>query len=380
MRALTQAQETMLNNIYCKFGESGGYGGIDALYRAIHQQDPYSFITREQVETYLNRQESYSLHRKVSLNVPRNMTYSPRINFQWSADLGEMREGKEHNEDVVFFLLVIDTFSRFVYTEPLKRKTAVATADALERIIKRGHAIPHVINTDSGKEFVNKTVSALLRKYKIHFFKSYGEHKASQAEAAIKTIKNLLWRYFDKNMTRDWLSQLQLVTATYNRTYNTAIKMSPEMAHIFPNDVKLSEAVLNRVNKNVRERRLPYLKVGDIVRVSLKILHKKGFEQNWSRGLYKIDTGPYYTIGGKFPLYLIKELNGEKILGGFQQKFLLKVNKKIFLDDFQHPIDHVIRKGAKKSLVRFLGYSERDDAWIPNSKIHEPYIKSYSKK
>ena len=68
---------------------------------------------------------------------------------------------------------------------------------------------------------------------------------------------------------------------------------------------------------------------------------------------------------------------GEKIIGGFQQKFLLKVNKKIFLDDFQHPIDKVIRKGAKTSLVRFLGYTERDDAWVPNSKIDEPYIKIY---
>ena len=376
---LTQDQELLLNSIYYQFGKSGGYSSLHGLFRAVRQRQPLTTITRDQVEIYLNHQETYSLHRKKYIKAPRNMVYTPRINFQWSTDLGELRSYKEYNEGVGFFLLTVDTLSRFVYTEPVKQKTAKATSEALERIFKRCHELPHVINSDSGKEFVNKSVSALLKRHKIHFFRSYGDIKASHAESAVKTIKYLLHRYFDKMMTREWVSQLQAVTDTYNKTYNTGIKMTPEMALTFPYNINLSAAVLNRVNKNVRGRKLPYLKSDDVVRIALNVPHKKGFEMNWSRALYIIDAGPYYTVGAQYPMYLLRELNGEKILGGFLPKFLLKVNKRIFLDEFVFPIDKVIKKGPKNSLVRFLGYSDRDNMWLPNSSIDPEFFKKAKK-
>ena len=155
--------------------------------------------------------------------------------------------------------------------------------------------------------------------------------------------------------------------------------MTPEMALTFPYNINLSAAVLNRVNKNVRGRKLPYLKSGDVVRIALNVAHKKGFEMNWSRALYIIDAGPYYTVGAQYPMYLLRELNGEKILGGFLPKFLLKVNKRIFLDEFVFPIDKVIKKGPKNSLVRFLGYSDRDNMWLPNSSIEPEFFKKAKK-
>ena len=358
-----------LDAIYYKFGDSGGFSSPQAVLKQFRKLHPRLIITKNQVLDYLTHQTTYTLHRKKINKFQRNMVFTPRCMYQWSIDLAEMGGFEQYNHGVRFFLLCCDTLTRFIYTEPVKSKSASCVSNALQNIFNRADTLPKLINADSGGEFCNSKVQTLLKNNNIHFFKSYGVVKASHAEIGIKSIKNLIYRYFDYTLDREWLSVLQPATDTYNKSFHSGIKMTPETACTYPFWVKLSEKSLHRAVEQIRQREIPYLKKGDAVRISLDISFKKGFEPNWSRAIYLIDTHPYYTVGGKYPMYSIKEQNSDSILGGFYAHQLQRVSKRTFIDEYKFPIEKVVKKGSKSSLVKFLGYDDKYNLWLPNKDI-----------
>ena len=368
---LSKAYIKKLDGIYHTFGAPGGYGSVIEVLKRFRKLHPELPISRNEVQDYLDHQTTYTLHRRRVDKFERNIVSTPRVGYQWSVDLAEMAGFKKYNDGMRYFLLAVDTLSRFVYTEPVTRKTGECVAAALGNIFDRADELPKLMNGDAGKEFDNRKVAALLKKHDIRFFQSYGVIKASHAEIAIKTLKSSIYRYFDHTLTRRWVDVLQKATDTYNDTYHTAIKMTPRQGGEFLNGVKLSERGLRRAVNRFTSCRTPRLKKGDSVRVSLNIKFKKGFEQNWSRAIYLVASEPYYTCGGHQPMYLITELNGERFLGGFYQSQLLPVSKRTFVTDYAYPIDSVIKKGAKTSKVRFTGYDERYDRWIDNKLIKD---------
>ena len=66
--------------------------------------------------------------------------------------------------------------------------------------------------------------------------------------------------------------------------------------------------------------------------------------------------------------YRIADLNGEEITGTFYQPELQKTDQKLFR------IEKVIKKGKKKSLVKWKGYSDDFNSWVNNKDI---LIKNY---
>ena len=368
---LSKAYIKKLDGIYHTFGASGGYSSVIEVLKRFRKLHPELPISRNQVQDYLDHQTTYTLHRRRVDKFERNIVSTPLVDYQWSIDLAEMAGFQEYNDGRRYFLLAVDTLSRFVYTEPITNKSGACVAAALGNIFSRADELPKLMNGDAGLEFDNRKVRKLLKKHNIRFFQSYGVIKASHAEIAIKTLKSSIYRYFDHTLTRRWVDVLQKATDTYNDTYHTTIKMTPNEGSTFLNGVKLSERALRRAVNRFTRCRPPHLKKGDSVRVSLDIKFKKGFEQNWSRAIYLVASEPYYTSGGRQPMYLITELNGERFLGGFYQSQLLPVSKRTFVTDYAYPIDSVIKKGAKTSKVRFTGYDERYDRWIDNKLIKD---------
>lgn len=368
---LSKAYIKKLDDIYHTFGAPGGYSSVIEVLKRFRKLHPELPISRNQVQDYLDHQTTYTLHRRRVDKFERNIVTTPLIDYQWSIDLAEMAGFKKYNDGMRYFLLAVDTLSRFVYTEPITQKSGACVATALENIFSRADALPKLMNGDAGLEFDNHKVKSVFKKHNIRFFQSYGVIKASHAEIAIKTLKSSIYRYFDHTLTRRWVDVLQKATDTYNDTYHSTIKMTPREGSTFLNGVKLSERALRRAADRFTSCRPPHLKKGDTVRVSLDIKFQKGFEQNWSRAIYLVASEPYYTRGGRHPMYLIAELNGERFLGGFYSSQLLPVSKRTFVTDYAYPIDRVIRKGAKTSLVRFTGYDSRYDRWLDNKLIKD---------
>ena len=70
-------------------------------------------------------------------NYPTNKTIIKSIDVIWSSDLLDMNVyGPKNNKGSRYILVVIDNFSKFVWTTPLRNKNAQSITEAFSEIIK----------------------------------------------------------------------------------------------------------------------------------------------------------------------------------------------------------------------------------------------------
>ena len=109
----------------------------------------------------------------------------------------------------------------------------------------------------------------------------------------------------------------------------------------------------------------PKFKVGDKVRISKykRKVFDKGYTPNWTEEIFLIDK-----IQSTNPItYRLKDLNNEEIQGSFNEPELLPAKQDVFR------IEKVIRRDYKKkqALVKWLGYSDDFNSWIPLSNLQD---------
>lgn len=364
-----------LNKIYFDLGKEGAYtGSAKALKNAFKRKYPQSNISQKMAQDFLDKQEAYSLHRNARTNFSRNIIYVPGPNIQFCCDLIDLNPFKKQNSSFRYILLVLDCFTKYAFAEPLKTKGKLETLAAFKKIIKSAPALPKLLQTDMGTEFINDKMKAYLKSKKIKLFVSDGVKKNSICERAIKTIKDKLFRYFDKNFTRNWVDILDGIIATYNASYHRSIGRSPDSVN-FHN----SEKVFLKLYGKKISRQRPKLSVGDVVRIRrLLRFVDKAYENRWSRAVYIISRGPKYPKFGSLPMYEIKHVDtGKKIPGSYYEHDLLRVDRKIFLDDFIFPIEKKIKYRVKNKVrevyVKWLGYDTH--GWVPVKSLGK--IKQY---
>ena len=82
----------------------------------------------------------------------------------WNLDILDLKDyGLENDRGYRYVLVIIDNFSEFVWTVPLK-KNAQTIKDSFEKIIRNSKRKPILIETDRGKEFYNKIFQDFLKK------------------------------------------------------------------------------------------------------------------------------------------------------------------------------------------------------------------------
>ena len=72
----------------------------------------------------------------------------------------DYRKYSRFNEGFKYILVVIDAFSRFAYTAPLKFKTAEESAGAIDKIFENFQDVPILFSSDKGNE-VSELISFL---------------------------------------------------------------------------------------------------------------------------------------------------------------------------------------------------------------------------
>ena len=75
---------------------------------------------------------------------------------------------------------------------PLKNKYAHSITDAFSQIIKTSRRKPNLLETDVGKEYVNKSFSDFLNNHNIKRYSRNTALGAVLAEQFSRTIRNLL--------------------------------------------------------------------------------------------------------------------------------------------------------------------------------------------
>ena len=160
------------------------------------------------VAEFLRQNETHSLHRRIvkkKFPTRRIITHYP---FQiFMADLIEYTQpGYRHaNGGYKYILLVIDCFSKYVWTQPMKKKDKETSAEAMDKILSQLDDHPNTIITDEGLEFYNRPMNEIYDKYGILHYSIRTARKASIAERAIQTIKNRYEKYFYLNKTKKWI-------------------------------------------------------------------------------------------------------------------------------------------------------------------------------
>ena len=269
----------------------------------------------------------------------------------WAADLVDMQAFSKFNRGVKYLLAVIDVLSKYGWLIPLKDKTGKSVASALETIFKERK--PEKMWVDKGKEFYNKDVKDLIELYSTE-----NEEKSSVVERWIRTMKEKMWKYFTDKNTNIYIDILPDLVKDYNNTRHSSIKMTPVKASKKENELTVwrnlypEHFVIHDIN--------PKFSVGDKVRISKKKkTFEKGYTTRWTEEIFTIvevkRTRP--------PTYKIADLNGEEIQGSFYEPELQKTNQEIFR------IEKVIKRGKKKSLVKWKGYSDNFNSWVDNKDI-----------
>jgi len=271
-----------------------------------------------------------------------------------------MQEWSKVNKGFRYMLNVIDVFSKFAWSIPMKDKTGETTLDAFKLIVKQSGRIPKYIWVDQGREFYNKLMTEWLKDNNIERYSTHGEHKSAVVERFNRTLKENMWKRFTAENTRNWISMLDKLMSDYNNRYHNTIKMTPTEASMQENVVE----VLNSqgfADKPIKKHKF---KVGDKVRISrLKGLFEKGYLPNWSEEVFEIveakDTNPF--------TYILKDTQGEVIAGSFYAEELQHTNQEVYR------IEKVLRKkkidGVEHGFVKWLGYNKKFNEWIPMENI-----------
>ncbi|XP_073228407.1 uncharacterized protein [Porites lutea] len=171
-----------------------------------------------------------------------------------------------------------------------------------------------------------------------------------------------MWKQFILQGNSQYLDILRKILEQYNNTKHSSIKMTT----VEVSKKKNESTVYFNLYGNMEQLSVkPRFKVGDKVRISKykRKVFDKGYTPNWTEEVFLV-----YKIQSKTPItYRLKDLNNEEIQGSFYEPELLEAKQDVFR------IENVIQRDYKKkqALVKWLGYSDDFNSWIPLSSLQD---------
>jgi hypothetical protein len=297
-----------LDSVY--YDPKQGFSGINDLQRKTGK-------SQKEVEEFLHQQDTYTKHHPIKKNFKRERVYVQYPDQQWQADLAFMVKYSRENKGHKYFLSVIDCFSKYAWTFPLKNKKPEGIVDSFNQIFKESGRKPERLQVDEGKEFMGK----FSKENKINKFSTQNRDiKACIAERFNRTIEEKIEKVLTENDNNKWISILPDLMINYNNSYHSSIKMTPVEASKKEN-TELVYKNLFPEDKEIKIKK-PRYKIGDTVRTKInKKVFDKGYEQNFSddvRTICKIYSSKPVT-------YQVKDSDGRIIKGRYYEEEL--VNK-----------------------------------------------------
>ena len=353
-----------LEKIYYDPEKAGSFTSRNKLYKAV-QMIENKKVKHKDINTWLNDQDAYTLHRPVKMHFKRSKIFTKGINDLFEADLMDMSNVSKYNNGTTFVLLVIDAFSRKLWAKPLKTKNAKDVLKAFKEIIELSGA-PIRLRTDSGTEFTNALMQNFLKSNNIKHYTSHNESKAAIVERVIRTIKKKINRYFSYEHTNNYVDILQKVINSYNNTYHRTIKMPPNKVNK-TNEKKLWKTLyLPTLTKSAP---IAKLSTDDKVRIShLRNTFPRGYHEGWTQEYFIIDK----VIKSIPTRYLLKDYLGEKITGSFYEPELIKIDKD---ENSLFKVEKILKRrgrGANREVfVKWLGWGDKFNTWEPADSIED---------
>ena len=199
--------------------------GITNFYKTIRLK--YLNIKRSDVEEFLKKDVIHQLMGDIT-----NRTNKPIVakynNELWCADLIDLSSYSTKNKNFCYILNVVDVFSRRLFLEGLKDKTALTCKNAFQKITERANVNPSYLITDNGGEFKKELEQFCNEKnIKQRLNRAYAPQANGIVERANKEVEKIIHSYFIKNKNNDWRENLEDVEKNKNNTYTKTIKNTP---------------------------------------------------------------------------------------------------------------------------------------------------------
>ena len=234
-----------------------------------------------------------------------------------------MKKYNRKNKGYYWIITGIEILSRNAFAIPVYRKDkdnmTKGVARMLTKFKERFGKYPNYIQFDEGKEFYNVGVKSLLKDaYNIKYFSTSSERKAAVVERFNRTLKTIMWKYFDANHTHHWLDILDSLLKNYNNTKNRGIGMKPSDV----NEENKKKVWIKLFGQPTGDLLQPKYSVGDKVRISAyKNIFTKGYEANFTQEIFTIVE----IFFGDPTVYKLESSDGEEILGKFYEQELSQV-------------------------------------------------------
>ena len=346
--------------MYLDPSHPASFGGVDAVYRELKDQGKNK-ISRKQVKEWLSQQDVYTLHKPARRYYKRSRVIVSGKDAQFQADLVDVQSLSRYNKGFKYLLTCVDIFSKYAWVIPLKTKQGQELVKALRTILSSGRK-PLKLQTDKGTEFLNRQFQKFLRDNNIHFFTVNSGLKASVIERFNRTFKNKMYKYFTAKNTLSYIDVLPQLVSSYNNTYHRSIKMKPTQVKK-ANESKVWDTLYSGdVQKQVRFK----FQVGDRVRISkVKRMFEKSYLPNFTEEMFTV----YKRFARQVPVYKLKDDAGEILEGTFYEPELQKIIK----NDDVYRVEKIIRKRKRKGVteyfVKWKGYPDKFNSWVPESDI-----------
>ena len=287
------------------------------------------------------------LHQPARKIFPRRSVITRFKDDLWQSDLIDMQTHARKNNGFKFILIVIDTYTKYLWFEALKNKTAKECTKGMIKILKKNQ--PKLLQTDNGTEFYNNEFQSIMKKYNIKHYSTYSSIKAGMAERVIKTIKNKIYKHFTSTGSWNWYNSISKLVYDYNNTKHSTIKCTPHEARTKPITIKRN---IKQINTSKKFK----FKINDKVRIS-KYKHNfsKGYTPNWTTEVFTISK----VLNTDPITYQLKDSLNNLILGNF---YVQELKKTFFPDTFL--IERVIKKHKNKLYVKWLGFDNSHNSWV----------------
>lgn len=347
-----------------------------ALYRYFGGQ-----VTEKTIRDALAHVDSYTLHREYKQPAVYNPYYAYRRRTRFQADLIDISKLKASNRGTTFLLVVIDIFTRKIWVMPLARKTAEATAEGLSSWLEsmreeEGDADgERFFLTDSGKEFLNARVRALMRDNNVTMEIARNINKAAVVERVNKSLQVLIYKYLTDRGETKYIDILPALVSGYNNRKHRSLNfMTPNEADRPRNENRVRAVQTQRYAKNVakRSKGQPKFVIGDMVRIKTYAKAPSSARRAYLPQFH----GEYFKVIGinrRMPItmYQLRSMDTEEdIEGGFYANELTLVKGESF------KIERIIRQRGRapnrEYFVKWKYFSPRWNSWVREQDVEQP--------
>ena len=220
--------EQELRDLY--YNPETGFQSAEKLYQKAKEEGIN--VSRKIVKEWLTTQDTYTKFKPIIKKHKYAKTFVKDLGDQLQMDLVDLIKYNKENKGYYWILTGIEILSRYAFAIPVYRKDKENMTEGVARMLTKYKTrflrYPKLIQFDEGKEFYNVGVKSLLRDaYNIKYFSTYSSKKAAIVERFNRTLKTIMWKYFDANNTHEWLDVLDSLVKNYNSNINRGIGMKP---------------------------------------------------------------------------------------------------------------------------------------------------------